>query len=164
MLADGHATLRHALRRLLDQAAGIEVIAEAGDLATVRRLVHADRPRVLVIDLSFSNGSTIGAIRNLREAVPSTRIVALTMEPSRVFARAALDAGASGLVLKQLADEELVEAVRSAARGDEYLSPHQFDAARSTEPSGHRPAARVPIAATQTSAADRVGHSTADVT
>jgi DNA-binding NarL/FixJ family response regulator len=78
---------------------------------------------VLVIDLSMSNGSSLAAVRGLRDRVPGTEIVVLTMEESTVFAQQALDAGAIGFVLKHTADAELAQGVRSAARGTKYVSP-----------------------------------------
>jgi two-component system response regulator NreC len=123
VLAVDHARMRRTLRLLLDGEDDVEVVADAGDLSTVVRHVHDYGPRVLVIDLGMSNGSSMEAIRRLREDVPSTDIVVLTMEESRVFAQEALDAGAIGFVLKQAADAELPLAVRRAARGQHYVSP-----------------------------------------
>ena len=115
--------MRHTLRLLLDGDDAIDVVAEAGDLPTVMSDVHAHLPTVLVIDLSMSNGSSLGAIRQLRVHEPGTAIVVLTMEESSVFAKQALDAGAIGFVIKHAADAELADSVRSAAHGEEYVSP-----------------------------------------
>jgi two-component system, NarL family, response regulator NreC len=123
VLADGHALMRRNLRVLLDGEDGVEVVAEAGDLLTAAGHVLGLLPHVLVLDLSISNGSSIEAIRRLRAQVPGTAIVALTMEDSTVFAQQSLDAGAIGFVLKQAAEGELADGVRSAARGEEYVSP-----------------------------------------
>lgn len=128
MLADDHAAVRRNLRLLLDGEDDVEVIAEAGDISTVVRHVHGHVPHVLVLDLQLPNGSSIEAIRRLRERVPDTEIVVMTMEMSAVFAQQAIDAGAVGFVLKDRADDELPAAVRSAARGEEYISP-QVEAA-----------------------------------
>jgi two-component system response regulator NreC len=123
VLADDHALMRRSLRLLLDNEDGLEVIAEADDLASVTRHVHGHRPQVLVLDLGMPGGSSIEAIRQLRERAPDTEIVVLTMDESPVFAQRALDAGAVGFVLKDRADSELAPAVRSAVRGREFLSP-----------------------------------------
>jgi len=122
VLADDHAVVRRNLRLLLDGEADLEVIAEAGDLSTAIRHVHGHAPQVLVLDLQMPNGSSIDAVRRLRELVPQTEIVVLTMEPSPLFAQRALEAGAIGFVLKDRADTELPEAVRRAASGDEFAS------------------------------------------
>lgn len=123
ILADDHAVMRRSLRRVLDAEVGISVIAEGDDLATVMRDVHGQHPQVLVLDLSMRGGSCIEAIRRLREDVPATEIVVLKMEENAAFAQHAIDAGAIGFVLKDTADTELPEAVRSAAHRREYVSP-----------------------------------------
>lgn len=123
VLADDHAAVRRSLRLLLDGEDGVEVIAEAADLSTVIRHVHGHLPHVLVLDLEMPNGFSIETISRLREQVPDTEIVVMTMETSAVFAQQAIDAGAVGFVLKDKADGELPTAVRAAARGDEYISP-----------------------------------------
>ena len=123
VLADNHAAMRRSLRRLLDGEAGVEVIVEAGDLPTVLREVQGRLPQVLVLDLGMRNGSSVEAIRHLRRDTPGPEIVVLTMQESPEFARQAIAAGAVGFVLKERADSELPEAIRSAARGEEYVSP-----------------------------------------
>jgi two-component system, NarL family, response regulator NreC len=128
VLADDHAVVRRNLRLLLDGEDDFEVIAEAADLNTVTRHVNGHVPHVLVLDLEMPNGSSIEAIRRLREQVADTEIVVMTMEMSAAFARQAIDAGALGFVLKDRADGELPTAIRHAARGEEYISP-QIEAA-----------------------------------
>jgi DNA-binding NarL/FixJ family response regulator len=123
VLADDHLAMRRNLRRLLDAESGISVIAEGDDLPTVIRHVQTRHPNVLVLDLSMRGGSSIEAIRRLRDGVPATEIVVLKMEQSAAFAQHAIDAGAIGFVLKDTADSELPDAIRSAARRREYVSP-----------------------------------------
>jgi two-component system, NarL family, response regulator NreC len=123
VLADDHALMRHTLRLLLDGEEGVDVIAEAGDLASAVRHVHGHQPHVLVLDLSMPGGSSIETIGKLRERAPDTQVVVVTMDDSPVFAQHALATGALGFVLKELADSELPQAVRAAARGEEYISP-----------------------------------------
>ncbi|WCB93387.1 Transcriptional regulatory protein DegU [Baekduia alba] len=127
VLADDHALTRRGLRRLLDGDDRIAVVAEANDLAAVARDVEDLAPRVLVIDLGMSNGTSIEAIRRLRRRVPGTEIVVLTMEDSTAFAQATLASGARGFVVKHDADGELTPAVLSAARGEEYVSVRVAD-------------------------------------
>lgn len=123
VVADDHHVVRRALRLWLESEKDVEVIAEAGDVPTAIRHVKRHLPHVLLLDLRMPNGSSIEAIRRLREEVPETQIVVATMEESPLFARQALDAGAIGYVLKDNADTELQAAVRSAARGETYVSP-----------------------------------------
>jgi DNA-binding NarL/FixJ family response regulator len=130
VLADDHDAMRRSLRRVLDAESGIEVIAEGADLSTVMRCVQVRHPNVLVLDLSMRDGSSIEAIRSLREFVPATEIVVLKMDESAAFAQHAIDAGAIGFVLKDTADAELPEAVRCAARRREYVSPRVVERLR----------------------------------
>ena len=122
VLADDHASMRRSLRLLLENEEGVEVIAEAGDLSSVVRHVHGHQPHVLVLDLGMANGSSIETIGRLRERARDTQIVVLTMDEDPVLAQRALSAGAVGFVLKDRADTELSEAVRAAARREEYIS------------------------------------------
>jgi two-component system response regulator NreC len=78
---------------------------------------------VLVLDLNMPGGSSLEAIPEIRGNNPDTQIVVLTMQQEPAFARHALSAGAIGYVLKDAADDELVEAVRRAAKGESYLNP-----------------------------------------
>ncbi len=123
VLADDHALMRRSLRLLLDSERDVEVIAEGDDMTAVVRYVEHHRPQVLLLDLGMRGGSSIDAINRLPERVPETKIVVMTMQDNPVFARLALAAGALGFVAKERADEELPQAVRAAARGEEYVSP-----------------------------------------
>jgi two-component system, NarL family, response regulator NreC len=123
VIADDHVVVRRGLRLLLDAADGFEVVAEAGNVEDARRYVRAHRPAVLVLDLNMPGDDSLEAIPQIRDEAPSTEIVVLTMQSETGFARTALQAGAKGYVLKEAADDELVEAVRAAARGETYLNP-----------------------------------------
>ncbi|HEY1689960.1 MAG TPA: response regulator transcription factor [Solirubrobacteraceae bacterium] len=123
VLADDHAVVRSGLRLLLDGEADFEVVAEAGDLESAQRYVRGHRPTVLVLDLNMPGGSSLEAIPTIREQTPCTQIVVLTMQQEPGFARRALGAGALAYVLKEAADDELVEAVRRAGAGESYLNP-----------------------------------------
>jgi two-component system response regulator NreC len=98
-------------------------VAEAGEVDEAVRKVLAYKPKVIVLDLSMPGGSSLAAIPRMREASPGTAVVVLTMEDEPRFAREALRAGALGFVLKEAADTELVDAVRSALKGVRYLNP-----------------------------------------
>jgi DNA-binding NarL/FixJ family response regulator len=123
LLADDHAGVRRSLRLMLDREDDVDVVAEADDLSTVIHKVHCHVPRVLVLDLQMPNGSSLETIRALRERIPGTEIVVLTMDISPAFAQAALTAGAVGFVLKDRSDVELPAAIRAASHGGEYVSP-----------------------------------------
>jgi two-component system, NarL family, response regulator NreC len=123
VLADDHAVVRSGLRMLLEAQEDMHVVAVAGDVPTALQVIRAHRPTVAVLDLNMPGGSGLEAIPALRESTPETAIVVLTMQDDPAFARQALQGGALGFVLKEAADEELLEAVKLAARGDTYLNP-----------------------------------------
>lgn len=123
VLADDHEVVRAGLRLLLEAEADFAVVSEAGDVATTERRVATHRPDVLVLDVTMPGGSSIPAIPRIRQASPSTRVVMLTMQNDPEVARDALQAGASGYVLKEGARAELIQAVRFVAAGRTYLNP-----------------------------------------
>jgi two-component system response regulator NreC len=123
VLADDHPVVRRGLRMLLDDEPDFDVVAEAGTIADARRFVLGHHPSVLLLDLNMPGGSTLEAIPKLLSEFPKTRIVVLTMQQEPAYAREVIAAGATGYVLKQAADAELVEAVRLAAAGESYLNP-----------------------------------------
>jgi two-component system response regulator NreC len=124
VLADDHAAMRQSLRVLLEGEADIHVIAETDSLQSVMGHVRTGRPDVLVLDLGMPGyGSGIEALSRLIGEARDTRIVVLTMNDDPAFARRALDNGALGLVLKEMADSDLPAAVRDASRGIRYVSP-----------------------------------------
>lgn len=123
VLADDHAVVRSALRLLLDAESDFEVVAEAGDAESAARYVRGHKPTILILDLNMPGGSGLDAIPAIREQSPDTEIVVLTMQAEPAFAREAMQAGARAYILKEAADDELVKAVRMAARGETYLQP-----------------------------------------
>lgn len=123
VIADDHSVVRRGLRQLLEAEADLEVVAEAVDLDGARRYTRGHRPDVLVLDLNMPGGSSLDAIPGIRAENPDTQIVVLTMQNEPAYARQALSAGVLGYVLKDAADEELIEAIRRAANGDTYLNP-----------------------------------------
>ena len=123
VLADDHAVVRSGLKLVLENEPAFEVVAEASDVDSARRYVRGHRPAVLVLDLNMPGGSSLEAIPAIREESPRTQIVVLTMQDEPAFARQALSTGALAYVLKEAADDELVEAVRRAAAGQTYLNP-----------------------------------------
>jgi two-component system, NarL family, response regulator NreC len=139
VLADDHLVVRSGLRMVLERAGGFEVVSEAGDADSALRTVLGHKPAILVLDLNMPGELTsLDAIPRVREVSPATRVVVLTMQDDPQFARRALRAGAAGYVLKEAADDELVEAVRCVAEGGTYLNPRlgAMLAAAPPEPSG----------------------------
>jgi len=123
VLADDHTVVRKALRVLLEEEPGFEVVAEAEDAGAAIRYLRGHKPDVLILDLNMPGRPSLEAIPEMQEASPDTKIVVLTMQKEPAFARQALQHGVLGYVLKEAADDELVQAVRSAAAGETYLQP-----------------------------------------
>ncbi|MCU0313215.1 MAG: response regulator transcription factor [Solirubrobacteraceae bacterium] len=136
VIADDHEVVRAGLRLLLEAEPGFEVVAEAGDVDGAVRYSRGHKPQVLVLDLNMPGTMTsLDAIPQVHEASPGTNVVVLTMQDDPSFARSALQAGALGYVLKEAADNELIEAVQRAAAGDSYLNPRLGAALAALRPS-----------------------------
>jgi two-component system response regulator NreC len=123
VVADDHGVVRKGLRLLLESEEDLHVLAEAGTVPDAIRLTRAHRPAVLLLDLNMPGGSSLDAIPQISAESPGTAIVVLTMQDDPAFARRALQDGARGFVLKEAADDELLQAVREAAAGGTYLNP-----------------------------------------
>ena len=123
LLAGHRAPIGRDLRVLLDGERGLEVIGEESDLHALARRTRGRRPHVLVLDLHRSRGAYIQTIQRLREQWPDSHVVVLTMDDDAVLARHALKAGARAFVLKEMADSDLPAAIRSVARGEQFVSP-----------------------------------------
>jgi DNA-binding NtrC family response regulator len=108
------------LRLMIEADPEMLVVAEATDIADAERLTLVHRPRVLVLDLNMPGGSSVEAIPRLRERSPGAAIVVITMHDDPAFAAHALQAGASGFVLKEVAEDELLP--DSPRRGGRQIS------------------------------------------
>jgi|SRR5450759_79227 two-component system response regulator NreC len=124
VLAEPHDAVRLSLRRLLEGEQDLRVVAESGRLASLERRLLDHHPRVLVLDLNPADGVGLHDIRRISRRAPEVRIIAISMHEDPGFARAALDAGAAGFVLKEMADSELPQAIRQAIRGSRFVSPN----------------------------------------
>jgi DNA-binding NarL/FixJ family response regulator len=123
LLADDHAVVRRGLRLVLEAEPDLEVIAETGDGAeAVTRGLHDDVD-LAVIDITMPRMTGLQATRELHRRRPGLRILMLSMHENERYLYEALKAGASGYVLKTVADRDLVEACRAAIRGERFLYP-----------------------------------------
>jgi CheY-like chemotaxis protein len=104
-------------------ATDLSVVGEAGDVEGALALTERHQPRIVVLDLNMPGTPTLPAIPRFLEATPGSAVVVLTMEAEPGFARTAMGAGARGYVLKDAAEAELVDAVRSVVAGGTYLDP-----------------------------------------
>ncbi len=123
VLADDHNVIRTGLRAMLEAEDDLRVIGEASDARGAQKLVRDRRPDVLVLDLQMPGAEPASDVPALREKVPGTAVVVLTMQADPRRARELLRAGASGYVLKQAAERQLTAAIRTAAGGGSYIDP-----------------------------------------
>jgi two-component system response regulator NreC len=163
VLADDHRVVRAGLRMLLDAQEDFEVVAEAGDVAVTERRVAAYHPRVLVLDVNMPGGSSLPSIPRIRDSAPDTRIVVLTMQTDAELAREALRAGATGYVLKEAAETELIQAVRLAAEGRTYLNPELGARLAAEVPGGEGPPDGLSVREVEVLRLIALGHTNAEI-
>ena len=123
LIADDHEVVRIGLAALLDGQEGITVVAQAGSGDEAVRLARHVRPDVVVLDIRMPNGSGIDACRTITAELGETAVVMLTSHADADALFDAIDAGASGYVLKRVGSGELVNAVRTVAAGGSLLDP-----------------------------------------
>jgi DNA-binding NarL/FixJ family response regulator len=123
LLVDDHALVRRGFRRMLEDDAEIKVVGEASDGEEAVRLAIDLRPDVTVMDCALPEFSGIEATRRIRGALPTARVLMLSMHAEETLVRQAMDAGARGYILKNALDLDLVKAVRSVAEGKVVLDP-----------------------------------------
>jgi DNA-binding NarL/FixJ family response regulator len=123
VLADDHTLVRAGIRSLLQEFQGIEVVGEAGDGAAALRIVEAQRPDVVLLDIGMPGMSGLEVTARLTQLDASTRAVILSIHRAEEYVWEALRAGAAGYLVKDSAVAELEIAVRTVARGERYLSP-----------------------------------------
>jgi two-component system response regulator NreC len=123
LVVDDHAVVRSGLRRLLDAEADIETVAEApnAERAVFEAIEH--RPDVVLMDLMMPVKGGIEGMPAVLQAVPDAKVLVLSMQDDPRYVHEAFEAGASGYVLKEAADTEVVAAVRAVAAGERYLHP-----------------------------------------
>lgn len=127
LVADDHPLVRDGLRLVLNTHSDLEIIAEVEDGRTAVREARAYCPDVVIIDITMPELNGIEATRQIREGCPHSRIIVLSIHASTKHVLWALEAGASGYVLKGTASSEVVDAVRTVYSGGRYLSPKISD-------------------------------------
>jgi two-component system response regulator NreC len=121
LIADDHAVLRAGLRMLLDAQTDIDVAGEAADGLDVTRKTRQLRPDIVLLDLSMPGPRSGIVIRRVLRACPTTRVLVLTMHDDPAYLRSALSAGASGYLVKKVADTELLTAIRAVHAGRTFV-------------------------------------------
>lgn len=123
LLADDHALVRRGLRMILDAEPDLTVVAEAADGTEAVTAATAGGVDLAVLDIAMPQMTGIQAARQIARSAPDVRILILSMYDNEQYFFEALRAGASGYVLKSVADRDLIEACRAAMRGESFLYP-----------------------------------------
>ena len=123
LLADDHAVVRHGLRRILDSEPDLEVVAEAGDGAEAVEQALEGEIDLAILDVKMPRLTGLQAARELSQRKPELRILILSMHDNEQYFFEALRVGASGYVLKSVADRDVVEACRATMRGESFIYP-----------------------------------------
>jgi two-component system, NarL family, response regulator NreC len=121
LLADDHVTVRHGLKLIIDGQPDMAVVAEASDGAAAIGQAATLKPDVVVMDISMPGMTGLVATRKLKALQPHVAIITLTRHTDDAYLQELLRAGASGYVLKQSAPSELLQAIRAASGGGQYL-------------------------------------------
>ncbi|MDQ3933137.1 MAG: response regulator transcription factor [Actinomycetota bacterium] len=123
LLADDHTVVREGLKMVLDSAPDLEVVAEAGDGAEAVERALQDDIDLAVLDVSMPRMTGLQAAHELSKRRPELRVLILSMHDNEQYFFEALKAGASGYVLKSVANRDLIEACRATMRGEPFLYP-----------------------------------------
>jgi two-component system response regulator NreC len=123
LLADDHTIVRQGLKLILSAQPDLEVVGEAPNGREAAELAEKLRPDIVLMDVAMPELNGIEATRRMVAANPRVKVLVLSMHKEAVYVREVLKAGARGYILKDAIDTELVNAIRSVARGDGYISP-----------------------------------------
>jgi two-component system response regulator NreC len=123
LVVDDHAVVRSGIKLLLDRHDDLEVVGEAGNAKDAIFRVRELSPDVILLDVVMPGESGIEVLPRLLKEAPQAKVLVLSMQDDPSYVREAFAAGASGYVLKEAADEEVVTAVRNIAGGGNYVHP-----------------------------------------
>src|SRR4029079_900853 len=123
LIVDDHAVVRSGLHLLLDAEDDIEVVGEAGDVRTAVFEAREQKPNVILMDVVMPEQSGIEGVPLVLKEAPDAKVLVLSMQDDPRYVREAFAAGASGYVLKEAVDAEVVAAVREVAAGGHYVHP-----------------------------------------
>jgi len=128
LLADDHGLVRDGLRMVLDAQPDLEVVAQASDGAEAVRTALRHDVDLAILDIAMPRMTGLHAARELHRQRPQIRVLILSMHENERYLYESLKAGASGYVVKTVADRDLVEACRAALRGEPFLYPGAMSA------------------------------------
>jgi DNA-binding NarL/FixJ family response regulator len=123
LIADDHTLVRQGLRRILEGQPGWEVVAETGDGREAVRLTAELRPDVVLLDIAMPHLNGVEAMQQIERRVPGVRVLVLSMYSDEAYVTRAIRAGASGYLLKDSADTDLIKGITAVAQGKSFFSP-----------------------------------------
>jgi DNA-binding NarL/FixJ family response regulator len=123
LLVDDHPIVRDGLRRLLEGQPDLQVVGEAGDGEQAIAGVREWQPRVVIMDVQMPRLDGVRATRQIHKQYPGTHVLILSGYDTDRYVFGLLEAGATGYVLKEAGDDEVLAAIRAAARGEPFLTP-----------------------------------------
>jgi two-component system response regulator NreC len=123
LLGDDHTLLRHGLRKILEERPDWEVVGEAGDGREAVKLAAELKPDVAILDIGMPLLNGIDATRQIVRRLPGIRVLILSMHAEEEYIARALNAGATGYLLKDSAGQDLISAVEAARAGKSFFSP-----------------------------------------
>lgn len=123
LLADDHIVLREATAEIVDHQPDMVVVGQAGSGEDTLRLARQLRPDVIVMDIAMPRGNGLAATRSVLEELPDTHVLVLTAHEDRNHVIPLLEAGATGYLPKTVSLNQLLDAIRSASRGESVLPP-----------------------------------------
>jgi len=127
LLVDDHKIMRHGIRSLLEKEAGMEVLEETNNGRTAIELARILSPDVIIMDIAMHDLNGVEATRQITTELPEVKVIMLSMHSDRQMVTDALQAGASGYLLKDCEFEELVRAIETVVSNRTYLSPEIAD-------------------------------------
>lgn len=123
LIADDHTLVRQGLRRILEGQPGWEVVAETGDGREAVRLASELKPDVVLLDIAMPHLNGVEAMQQIERRVPGVRVLVLSMYADEAYVTRAIRAGASGYLLKDSADTDLIKGITAVAQGKSFFSP-----------------------------------------
>ena len=123
MLADDHVMFRKGVKRIIEETSDLEVVGEANDGLELLRLLKAQEPKLVLLDIAMPHLRGLEATREIKKLYPRVKIIFLTMHRSKEFLHQALEAGAEGFLLKEDADFDLLRAIQTVRGGGKFISP-----------------------------------------
>jgi DNA-binding NarL/FixJ family response regulator len=124
VLADDHVLFRQGIKRIIEESPELKVVGEAGDGLELLELLKKVTPALIILDISMPNLRGLEASREIKKTHSQIKILLLTMHKAKALLRQGILAGVDGFLVKEDADEELMQAIHTIRKGGKFFSPH----------------------------------------